>query len=94
MSSDGNGRGGEWTRERLAELICRILRDDLLACGDELTPTSKLLDAGLDSLTVTQLMLAVEEETGVWTDESLLTPENLETAETLARCIHEHALGC
>jgi len=88
MGSEGNGT---WTQERLAELICRILRDDLLACGDDLGPTSKLLDSGLDSLTVTQLMLAVEEETGVWTDESLLTPENLETAETLARCIHEHA---
>jgi len=90
MAPDGNGA---WTPERLAELICRILRDDLLACGEELTPRSKLLESGLDSLTVTQLMLAVEEETGVWTDESLLTPENLETAETLARCIHEHALS-
>lgn len=90
MASDGNGT---WTQERLAELICRILREDLLASGEELTPRSKLLESGLDSLTVTQLMLAVEEETGVWTDESLLTPENLETAETLARCIHEHALA-
>ena len=39
---------------------------------------------------MTQLLLAIEEATGMWTDESLLTPENLETAETLAASIHDH----
>ena len=80
----------EWTRARLTELVHRILRDDLLAVGDEFTARSNLVDAGLDSLAVTQLMLAIEEATGHWVDESLLTPENLETAETLASCIHAH----
>ncbi len=81
---------GEWTRERLAELIHRILRDDLLMPEGEFTPQSNLIDSGLDSLAVTQLMLAIEEQTGVWTDESLLTPENLETSETLAASIHDY----
>jgi len=31
----------EWTRERLTELVHRILRDDLLAVGDEFTARSK-----------------------------------------------------
>ena len=90
MEASG-GANGAWTCERLAELIHRILRDDLLSVDGEFTPQSNLIDAGLDSLAVTQLMLAIEEATGVWTDESLLTPENLETAETLAACILEHA---
>ena len=80
----------EWSRERLTELIHRILRDDLLAVGDEFTPESDLVAAGLDSLAVTQLMLSIEESIGVWVDESLLTPENLASAETLAACVHEH----
>jgi acyl carrier protein len=80
----------EWTRERLAELIHRILRDDLLEVSDDFTPRSNLIEAGLDSLAVTQLMLSIEESTGVWVDESLLTPENLESAETLAACVHAH----
>jgi acyl carrier protein len=80
----------EWTRERLAALIHRILRDELLAVGEEFTPDSDLLAAGLDSLAVTQLMLSIEEATGVWVDESLLTPENLKTSETLAACVHDH----
>jgi acyl carrier protein len=68
----------------------RILRDDLLAACSDLTPQSNLIESGLDSLAVTQLLLAIEEATGVWTDESLLTPRNLETAETLAASIYEH----
>ena len=79
-----------WTRERLTDLIHRILRDDLLAVDGDFSPQSNLIESGLDSLAVTQLLLAIEEATGVWTDESLLTPENLETAETLAASIYEH----
>ena len=56
----------EWTRDRLAELIHRILRDDLLQVSDAFTPSSNLIEAGLDSLAVTQLMLSIEESTGVW----------------------------
>ena len=37
------------------------------------TPQSNLVDAGLDSLAVTQLLLSIEESTGVWVAESLLT---------------------
>jgi acyl carrier protein len=80
----------EWTRDRLAELIHRILRDELLEVSEDFTPASDLLEAGLDSLAVTQLMLSIEENTGVWVDESLLTPENLASSETLAACVHEH----
>lgn len=80
----------DWSRERLAELIHRILRDDLLEVAEDFTPASDLIAAGLDSLAVTQLMLSIEESTGVWVDESLLTPENLASSETLAACVHEH----
>jgi hypothetical protein len=34
-------------------------------------------------------MLSIEECTGVWVDESLLTPENLESAESLASLVYE-----
>ena len=79
----------EWTREALTEKVYEILREELLEVGAEFTPRSNLVESGLDSLAVTQLMLSIEESTGVWVDESLLTPENLETAETLAACVHE-----
>ena len=73
----------------LTHRVTEVLRDELLSVDESFTSKSNLVDAGLDSLAVTQLMLSIEEITGVWVDESLLTPENLETCVTLATCVHE-----
>ena len=78
---------GEWNRETLTRRIFEILRDDILEVDERFTPASDLVEAGLDSLAVTQLLLALEESTGIWVDESLLTPENLASAEALAACV-------
>ena len=77
-----------WTREALAQRVYEILKNDLLSVGEGFTVQSGLIEAGLDSLAITQLLLAIEESTGIWVDESLLTPEILATSETLAECIH------
>jgi acyl carrier protein len=61
----------------------------LLSAGAEFTAQSDLIAAGLDSLAVTQLLLAIEDRTGVWLDEGYLTPSNLANAEALAIVIHE-----
>jgi acyl carrier protein len=78
---------GQWNRETLTRRIFEILRDELLEVDGSFTPASNLVEAGLDSLAVTQLLLAVEESTGIWVDESHLTPENLASAEALAACV-------
>lgn len=76
-----------WDRETLAQRIFEILRDDILDVGEGFTRGSDLVEAGLDSLAVTQLLLALEESTGIWVDESLLTPENLASVDALAACV-------
>jgi acyl carrier protein len=73
--------------EELTQVVYELLRDEILSAGEDFTPQSNLVDSGLDSLAVTQLLLSVEEKTGVWVDDSLLTPENLESAETLAALV-------
>lgn len=75
----------------IAELH-RIVRQEL-RLDDRFTVTSNLQDSGLDSLALTRLLLAVEERLGVWIDESLLTPDNLENVESLATCVHELLSG-
>jgi acyl carrier protein len=77
----------EWNQAALAQRIFEILRDEILEVGHGFTPESNLVEAGLDSLAVTQLLLSLEESTGIWVDESLLTPENLASAESLAACV-------
>ena len=79
----------EWSRESLIEQVHGILRDEILTVEGDFSPQSNLVEAGLDSLAVTQLMLSIEERTGIWVDESLLTPENLATSETLANLVFE-----
>lgn len=81
------------TRDDLTHRVFEILRDQLLDAGADFTPRSNLVAAGLDSLAVTQLLLAIEESTGVWVDESLLTPESLESAEALASLVHGQLQG-
>jgi acyl carrier protein len=77
-----------WTRAELVEYVVHAIRD-LLRVGDDFTAETDLIASGLDSLTLTQLLLALEEETGVWVDERRLTPQNLASAERLATCVFE-----
>ena len=78
---------GQWNHASLTQRIFEILRDEILEVDASFTPRTNLVEAGLDSLAVTQLLLALEESTGIWVDESLLTPENLASAEALAACV-------
>ena len=77
-----------WTQDELVACVVDTLRR-LLQLGPDFTGQSDLVAAGIDSLAVTQLMLAIEDRTGIWVDESRLTPENLRSAETLAACVYE-----
>jgi len=83
----------EPTRESLTKRIFEILRDEILGAEAGFSPQSNLVEAGLDSLAVTQLMLSIEESTGIWVDEGLLTPESLATTETLAALVYAQLQG-
>lgn len=74
--------------EQLTAQLFDFLSKELLAGSTDFTPQKNLVAAGLDSLALTQLLLHIEETTGVWIDESALTPENLASTEALARCVH------
>jgi acyl carrier protein len=77
------------SREVHEQRIFDIVRQDILSVDDSFTKESNLIEAGLDSLALTQLMLAIEENTGVWVDESLLTEETLASVKTLSALVHE-----
>lgn len=75
-------------REELEQRIFDIVREDILTVDDTFTKESDLIEAGLDSLALTQLMLAIEESTGVWVDESLLTEDTLASVVALTDLVH------
>ncbi|MFN2426357.1 MAG: phosphopantetheine-binding protein [Candidatus Binatia bacterium] len=76
-------------KAELEQKIFDIVRQDILTVGDGFTKDSNLIEAGLDSLALTQLMLAIEESTGVWVDESLLTEETLASVVTLSALVQQ-----
>ncbi|HYB99580.1 MAG TPA: phosphopantetheine-binding protein [Candidatus Limnocylindrales bacterium] len=76
------------TRQELEQRIFDIVRNDILTVDASFTRQSNLIEAGLDSLSLTQLMLAIEESTGIWVDESKLTEETLASVQTLAALVH------
>lgn len=77
------------SRQELEDRIFAIVRDDILTVDETFTRESNLIEAGLDSLALTQLMLAIEENTGVWVDESLLTEETLASVVALTDLVHQ-----
>ena len=77
------------SREELEQRIFDIVREGILSVDDTFTKETNLIEAGLDSLALTQLMLAIEESTGVWVDESLLTEETLASVLTLSALVHQ-----
>ena len=76
------------TKQDLEQTIFTIVREEILQVDETFTPETNLVEAGLDSLAFTQLMLAIEESTGVWIDESLLTEETLANVISLSELVH------
>ena len=56
---------------------------------DPLTPQSDLFAAGLDSMGIMQLLLAIEDRFGVVIDPADLSRDNFSTAEKIAALVAE-----
>jgi acyl carrier protein len=70
---------------RILELVRTILRDN--AITTEVDSNSRLVDAGLTSMDMVNLMLAVEAEFDLMIPQDEITPENFQSAKTLETMI-------
>ena len=66
-----------------------LLRTEILDTEEALTPRSDLFAAGLDSMGIMQLLLAIEDRFGVAIDPADLSRENFSTVEKIAALIAE-----
>ena len=66
-----------------------LLRTEILDTAEALTPRSDLFAAGLDSMGIMQLLLAIEDRFGVAIDPADLSRENFSTVEKIAALIAE-----
>jgi acyl carrier protein len=64
-----------------------ILRDELLDTAESLGPETDLFKAGLDSMGIMQLILAIEDRFGTVVDPSELSRDNFATTTRIAALI-------
>ncbi|UPT87296.1 phosphopantetheine-binding protein [Bradyrhizobium barranii subsp. apii] len=72
-------------RDRIIKLVKGILEQNSL--NADMTPQAKLVDAGLTSMDMVNLMLGVEAEFDFTIPQSEITPENFQSVETLERMV-------
>jgi acyl carrier protein len=72
-------------QNRILVLVKLILEENSIAA--ELDPQTRLVDVGLTSMDMVNLMLGVEAEFDFTIPQSEITPENFQSVETLQRMI-------
>jgi acyl carrier protein len=70
---------------RLLALVKSILKQNAMVANVE--PTTLLVDVGLTSMDMVNLMLAVEAEFDFTIPQAEITPENFQSVETLTRLV-------
>ncbi|MGY3449546.1 phosphopantetheine-binding protein [Bradyrhizobium sp. USDA 4353] len=73
----------------ISDRVVTLVRDILLQNGisAELAADTKLVDAGLTSMDMVNLMLAIEAEFDFTIPQELITPENFQSVATLERLV-------
>lgn len=66
--------------------LTAYLKKRFLASGVEIQPADKFAEIGIDSMTVVELVMYIEEEFGIVIPADQLTGDNLATLESLANC--------
>jgi len=72
-------------QDRILGLVRAILKQNAIAA--EVLPESKLVDVGLTSMDMVNLMLSVEAEFDFTIPQAEITPENFQSVRTLQRMI-------
>ena len=75
-------------QNRLLALVTSILKQNAIVA--DLAPATLLVDVGLTSMDMVNLMLAVEAEFDFTIPQAEITPENFQSVETLNRLVIGH----
>ncbi len=78
-------------QRRLLALVKSILQQNAIV--SDLAPTTLLVDVGLTSMDMVNLMLAVEAEFDFTIPQAEITPENFQSVETLNRLVMGHLVS-
>mgnify|MGYP001325827271 FL=1 len=71
---------------RLANELCDYLRERVLDRNVLCTPGTPFIELGIDSMSIIELVMYLERKHGIVLPDEALRPENLRSADALARC--------
>jgi len=74
------------TQSEIINQLTAYLKKRFLASGVEIQPADKFADIGIDSMSVVELVMFIEEEFGIAIPADQLTGENLASLDALASC--------
>ena len=75
-------------RNRIVKLVRNILEQNSLSA--EFAPDARLVDVGLTSMDMVNLMLGVEAEFDFTIPQADITPENFQSVDSLQRMVASH----
>ena len=73
-------------RDKIQAQVSAYLTKRFLAKGAKLEATTPFADFGIDSMTVVELVMYIEEEFGIVIPANQLTGDNLKSLESLVNC--------
>lgn len=76
--------------ESIQHALIHFLRENVLAEGIPINADTDLHTLGIDSVTIVELAMHIEERFGLEIPVSLLGPENTSTVRALAECAIRH----
>jgi acyl carrier protein len=74
------------SQEDIINRLTSYLKKRFLASGVEIQPADKFADIGIDSMTVVELVMFIEEEFGIVIPADQLTGDNLASLNSLTNC--------
>ena len=66
--------------------LIKFIKGNILESGNDISPNMPFSEAGMDSMSIIEVVLFIERKYGVALPEGELTIDNLKTVETLAAC--------
>lgn len=74
------------TETQISDELIAFIENDILDVGLKISKDTAFADAGLDSMSIIQLILFIERKFGLAIPDTHLLPENLVSVNTLAKC--------
>ncbi|MBS1928954.1 MAG: hypothetical protein IT254_01695 [Chitinophagaceae bacterium] len=75
-------------REEISAILQQFIKTEILAGGKQIEENASLRQAGVDSFSIIEIILFIENRFNVLIPDEKLLPENFETLQQLSAVVH------